>query len=51
MLYLIFRLLKLIYTNFWYYFMPWIASFYVCFLLIAENKRKAEDMAAHSIGP
>ena len=34
LLYLVFRLLKLIYNCTWFYFMPWLSSYFVVFVLL-----------------
>mmetsp|Transcript_4711 Transcript_4711/g.6205 ORF Transcript_4711/g.6205 Transcript_4711/m.6205 type:complete len:117 (-) Transcript_4711:149-499(-) len=31
--YAVYRFLALIYSSFYYYFMPWVASFFICFVL------------------
>ena len=39
--YLVFRMIQLIYTSFYYYFMPWVASFLLVFILLMENSEVA----------
>ena len=39
--YLMFRSIQLIYTSFYYYFFPWVASFLLNFILLSENKSVA----------
>ena len=40
-LFIVFRLLNLAYTTFYYYFMPWLESIYVFFLILNQNKEQA----------
>ena len=40
-LYVAFKFFTLCYTGWYYYFMPWVSSFLVFFLLIDQNKKSA----------
>ena len=40
--YICYRLLQLLYTSFYYYFMPWLEAIYVFFLILNQNKTSAE---------
>ena len=46
--YIVYRVLNLIYTSFYYYFMPFAATFFVMNLLLSTNKKLAEQEAAEA---
>ena len=44
--YVIFRINNLIYTSFYYYFMPWIASLLITVSLLTQNHKIMSTMSS-----